>query len=281
MGVSAHASDQCSIQDVYHHIQKYCRKLKDIKLYNPGCDLAISECICSYEGQLESVTIRNMDLGLLRNVVQKCTNARFILTLIEGDASEYLRIIAGQLESIHYSSENLYGEGQANPFSAWNLCPNIREITISSSSYVQEVEAIVGSPKLFLKKITLGFFIPDENVKDALAKLAGGYVTTLEVVNLSCLFPSESAFESLVSTNKSLRKVTINLGRDDEYDDVPVLLTRTVGYMKCFFRAPSLEFLQICDHDYTSVGKVQALEEFYRSRYRYRPVHLRLFGQNY
>lgn len=51
--------------------------------------------------------------------------------------------------------------------------------------------------------------------------------------------------------------------------------------MECFFQAPILEFLEIRDRDYTSHEKVAEIEELYRTHYRHRRVHLRLFGVDY
>jgi len=135
----------------------------------------------------------------------------------------------------------------------------------------------------FMPKCRRNYYyqLDDETLTDALTKLAAGNVTTLETAYLRGWLPPKDTFESLVKKNKSLRKVLIDVCRNNDTDDDHVLLERAADFMKCIFRAPILEVLQINDRDYISHEKVAELEELYRTHYRHRRVHLRLFELDY
>jgi len=63
---------------------------------------ALSKCLSSYEGQLESATIHDMDSILLEAVVEKCTNARFSLVFDRDVAVDHLRIVGKKLDTVKF-----------------------------------------------------------------------------------------------------------------------------------------------------------------------------------
>lgn len=94
-------------------IQKYNRKLTKIDIR--GYELntrALSECLAAYEGQLEFVTIREMERDELQPVVDKCTNSLCHLMLDHSDVLYYLIIIGKQLVSFSNDFYAYGGEGR-------------------------------------------------------------------------------------------------------------------------------------------------------------------------
>jgi len=139
----------------------------------------------------------------------------------------------------------------------------------------------VSKPKLFLKTIDIIFHEEGEtiNVKKALNALAAGWVTTLETVSFSCVLPPSDTFDTLVKTNKSLRKVKLFI-REVEEIHRP-LKERLADFTKCFFQAPLLESLDFYKNGFGMESKIEEIEEIYRTNFRHRAVYLNIMGVDY
>lgn len=138
-----------------------------------------------------------------------CTGIRQLSVRL--DKAPYLEIshiwehIGGALETLELLVSEPGGEIFRN---IQKYCRKLKKVTLHGPCdleditiiqyHAQEIEAIVKSPKLYLKTIVLGFDIADGNLKDAISAIAAGNVTTLETVTFCSGFPLKNMFESLV-----------------------------------------------------------------------------------
>lgn len=86
---------QDDAEDECWKIKKYCRNLKYIWIRSQEYDgvRGLSDCLGLYGGQLEYATIRNMKLEELKQVVDKCSNARLRHVKHDGNYGEYLGLV--------------------------------------------------------------------------------------------------------------------------------------------------------------------------------------------
>lgn len=84
-------------------------------------DVALSECLTSFKGKLEYVTINGMDPQLLENIVEKCSNAKLSLELDDDDALHHLRTIGKKLAKVRWEHRYDYDGDRPDLTSAWDL----------------------------------------------------------------------------------------------------------------------------------------------------------------
>jgi len=229
-------------------IQKHCRKLRNISVYVPGNNASYGQFLASYGAQLELARIRRMVASDLEDVVQRCPNAMFILHSKDTDVPS-MRIIGRQLKEVSISK---YNRQYTDFTDSWDLCPNLRSISILKVVRIEDVRAMLMTPKLFLKRLVLS--IPNFST----FKVIANKVTTLECVRFQCKFPpeNENVFEPLILTS-------------------------------CFMNSSALESLEISDitsHPIPgsrSPGYFEPVLEMLRTRYRFRRVEVTYFGTRY
>lgn len=275
-------------EEQIRNIEKYCRKLKHIDicgLYNMG---ALSKCLASYENQLEYAEIlsSNMNTEQLRGVVAKCTKGRFKLVFEEYIDHEYLNILGKQLKNVEIGRINK----RIDLRSAWNLCANLEDLLVHEPTRLRDVEALLASPKLFLKQIILDLHKKDGNVKSVMDAFATGGVTTLETVWLKCFTPPSKAFDKLVDTNKALTNVSLLLIPEvnviiSEVENPPPIPHREIREIaECFLRSKSIKRLVVQDYyneDEDGGEKIDEVEELCRGENRHRRIHVSLLAYRY
>lgn len=136
------------------------------------------------------------------------------------------------------------------------LCPKVQEVDIGGFSDFQDVEALVKSPKSFLKSIHFDFYTKSQSLRDAMKVLPTTLVTELEDIDISGVLPPLDMFNSLVRMNISLHTVRIGIWQVGRIED-EVRIARIFDIAKCFFEAPVLEYLEIAEMNDT----YEAIEE--------------------
>lgn len=195
-----------------------------------------------------------MDVHELDQVSQKCYHARFDIKLRSSnfshfhlDTEHYLLPLAEQPEKVSFVLHE-DGEGERPDLSAgWDHCPDIREISISVLVKLREIEAILYSPKLHLRKIQLNVNDGRTDLKTIMHAFTAGGVATLESVHFVMRLPPPNTFDKLVEMNQSLRKARISIVEAYVMGQATIV-ERAIEIARFFFRSSNLEHLQITEY---------------------------------
>lgn len=267
-------------EEQIRNIEEHCRKLKHMDvcgLYNMA---ALSKCLASYENQLEYAAIlaNNMNTEQLRDVAKKCTRATFKLVFEEYVYEDYLRILGSQLIDVEIGRLNK----RIDLSGAWNLCTNLEKIQVDAPTRLSDVQALVMTPKLSLKKITLDLHKKDGNVQSVMDAFATGGITTLETVWLSCFTPPSKAFDKFVDANKSLSSVSI-LINSRANNPLPISHAELREIAASFLKSASIKSLDVGDYYNHEEGsaKIESIAELCSAKARFRRIHVSLLGCDY